>query len=567
MGRWLAVLAGVVSLALAFAGSALAAPGDLDPSFGTGGRAILTPSGRQAAYNDVAIQPDGKIVLAGYSVAPEGDTDMTVTRLNANGTPDMDFGTDGTAFINVIAPPFTRSDDLANAVALLPGGKILVAGTSSGPNVVTVARLGAGGTLDTSFSAGGSDPDGIWRGPLGYANDIGVAADGKITVAGTWTRFGATQSDYRTERLNANGSPDNTYGDAGSYGFTSDLGGSDGISRLAVLPDGKVLLAGYVTGADSDAVVARIAPGTGLDTGFGDNGKRVYSAGAGADDAAQDLVVEPGGKIDVAGYTGTNFTLTRLTAGGGLDPSLDGKSTVEADFGSDDDADAIALLANGKVVLSGTSGTAFAVARFQPGGLPDTSFGSGGKRTINFPGTNATAYGMAVQPDGKIVIAGYVGTAAASGAVVRLQGDTAGEGGGGAGGGGKAKVYRCAGKRATIVGTNKKNRLKGTKRADVIVGLGGNDKISGLGGNDIVCGGSGNDKVSGGKGNDRLYGDAGNDSVSGDQGNDRESGGSGNDKVSGGPGKDKLAGNAGKDKLNGGPGKDKCAGHDRKKSC
>jgi uncharacterized delta-60 repeat protein len=324
-------------------------------------------------------------------------------------------------------------------------------------------------------------------------------------------------------------------------------------------------------------VVARFVGGTGLDPDFGAGGRTIFFGGPGTQDGAQDLLVEPGGKIDVAGYTGDNFSLTRLTAGGALDPSLDGKDTVEADFGGDDTAYAISLLANGKIVLGGSSGTNFAVARFQPGGLLDTSFGSGGKKTIDFPGTVGYANAMAVQPDGKIVMAGYVGTAAASGAVVRLQGDTAGEGGGGVGGGGKKpKVYRCGGKRATIIGTNKKNKLKGTKRADVIVGLGGNDSISGLGGNDIVCGGSGNDKVSGGKGNDKLYGNDGKDSLSGDQGNDRESGGSGNDKVSGGPGKDKLAGDSGKDKLNGGAGKDalnggsgkdNCAGRDREKSC
>jgi uncharacterized delta-60 repeat protein len=294
------------------------------------------------------------------------------------------------------------------------------------------------------------------------------------------------------------------------------------------------------------------------------------------------VVIEPGGKLDVAGSgsaAAKTFALTRLTANGALDPSLNGNTTVDADFGADAAAYAVALQANGKILLAGEASQAFAIARFQPGGSPDTTFGPGGKRTVSFPGTPAQGQAMALQPDGKIVVAGYLGTGAASGAVIRLQGDSRSEGGGpggGGAGGGKAKVYRCAGKRATIVGTNKRNRLRGTKRADVIVGLGGNDTIVGLGGNDIVCAGSGNDKVSGGKGNDKEYGgsgndkltgDAGKDTVSGDAGNDTESGGPGNDRVLGGSGKDKLNGSGGRDLLNGGGGKDKCAGRDKKKSC
>jgi uncharacterized delta-60 repeat protein len=539
----------------------------------------LMPGGRETSYSDVAIRPDGKILLAGYSVAAGGDTDMAITRLNANGTPDAEFGANGTVFLNVIATPLGRSDDVANALVLQPDGKIVVAGSSTNGSAIrlTVARLNPGGGLDPSFSPGGPDGDGIWQGPLGFANDVAVAADGKIVAAGTWTR--SMQTDSRVERLNADGSPDTTFGTAGSYDFSFDLGGNDGVSRLSLLRDGKVLLAGYLTAADSESFVARVTPGTGLDPDFGVGGVRQFGFGAGSQDEAGDLAVDAAGKIDVAGTgsTATNFTLTRLTSAGALEPSLNGSNTVDADFGGADYASSIAVLANGKIVLAGSTDTAFAVARFQPGGLPDTSFGSGGKRTFDFPGPAGDALAMAVQPDGKLVLAGYVGASPSSGAVLRLLGDPKGGGGGpGGGGGGSGKVYRCGGKRATIVGTNGKDRLRGTKRADVIVGLGGNDKISSLGGNDVVCGGdgndsisagSGNDKVSGGKGNDKESGGPGKDKLAGDAGNDVISGGPGNDKESGGPGKDKLNGNGGRDSLNGGSGKDKCSGRDRKNSC
>jgi uncharacterized delta-60 repeat protein len=499
---------------------------------------------------------------------------MAITRLNPNGTPDMGFGAGGTMTVNVIATPIERSQDLADAVTLQPDGKIVVSGSSTNGSAVraTIVRLNPSGTLDATFSPGGADGDGIVQGRLGEAYDVAVDKDGKIVSAGSWSPFGKTTTDSFVQRMNADGSDDNTFGADNTNDVVFDAGGNDGINRLALLPDGRPIVAGATDGGGSlDQLVARLAQGQGIDTAFGNNGFRIY--GFAAQDAAQDVAIEPGGKIDVAGYgsVADNFTLVRLTAGGALDPSLNGRTVADADFGGNDEANAIALQSNGKIVLGGSTNTGFGVVRFQPGGTPDETFGPGGKREVKFTGTLGPALAMALQPDGKIVLAGYVGSGAASGAVVRLQGDSAAEGGGpgggGTGGGGKSKVPRCGGKRATIVGTNKKNKLKGTRRADVIVGLGGDDKISGLGGNDIVCGGSGNDKISGGPGNDKLYGNSGKDSLAGDAGNDRESGGSGNDKVSGGPGKDKLSGDSGKDKLNGGTGKDKCAGKDRKTSC
>ena len=391
------------------------------------------------------------------------------------------------------------------------------------------------GALDTAFATGGDDGDGVTWSALGAATDVAIDGSGKIVASGyrRLADVGLNRSDSFVERLNANGSPDTSFGVAGSmypWVLYVDLGRDDSLARLVVLPDGRVIAGGArVAGTgDASATVARVVAGTGLDRAFGAGGQRFFDYGQPSTNGAADVTLEPGGKIDVAGYGGTanDFHLTRLTANGALDPSLGGKSTVDADFGGNDDASALALQANGKIVLAGTTGGDFGIVRFQPGGAPDDTFGPGGKRTVSFPAP-ATAYAMALQPDGKIVVAGYFATAAASGAVVRLQGDSAAAGGGPGGpGGGKTKVFRCGGKRATIVGTNKKNRLRGTRRADVIVGLGGNDTISGLNGNDIVCGGKGDDKVSGGSGKDKLYGDSGKDRLSGDSGNDRESGGS-----------------------------------------
>ncbi len=584
------VLIAMVSLALAlvlaFGQEAWAAPGDPDPSFSGDGRLTFNQGGDQGSISDVAIQKDGKIVMAGFAQTPQGDPDIAVSRLNPDGSLDQGFGTGGTVLVNVSptdGPGGTRTQDVGNAVALQPDGKIVVAGSSNSGSITlaTVTRLKADGTLDTSFNRPGS-PAGFARVRSGVANDVAVDASGRIVIAGTGTRIGQTSTDSFVDRLNSDGTDDTTFGVGGDSGFLFDLGGDDGISALALQPDGRVILAGATSANNSDAAVARVIPGTGLDPAFGAAGKLTYGFGTGAADAAQGVVVEPGGKIDVGGYgsVADNFTLTRLTAGGQPDPSLNGFSTVFADFGGSDTGNAIALLANGKLVLGGSDEHDFALARFNPDGTPDATFGPGGKRTVSFPGTDSVAYAMAVQPDGRIVLAGSAGTPTTgiSAAVARVLGDPPSGGGGGGGpggssgggsggggggtggggtGGGQGSRFTCGGRRATIVGTRRADKIRGTKHADVIVALGGNDSIKGAGGNDLICGGTGNDRVDGGSGNDREYGESGRDSLKGGSGNDRLDGGSGNDREYGQSGKDTLAGGSGNDRLDGGSGNDR----------
>jgi Tol biopolymer transport system component len=131
-------------------------------------------------------------------------------------------------------------------------------------------------------------------------------------------------------------------------------------------------------------------------------------------------------------------------------------------------------------------------------------------------------------------------------------------------GGGTA---RCAGLRATRVGTQKRDAIRGTAKRDVIAALGGNDVVSGLGGNDLICLGAGNDRATGGRGNDRILGEGGADLLSGGAGGDRLEGGAGADRLGGGAGRDLLLGGPGADRLigaggadvaRGGPGADVC---------
>jgi uncharacterized delta-60 repeat protein len=556
------------------AGSAAAAPGDLDPSFGTGGTLTFKPQGADSLVNDVAIQPDGKIVLAGVA-----NNDFAVVRLNPDGSPDTSFGNGGSVVENAVG---TNSEDLADAVAIQPDGKIVVAGTSLRQNDIqnfsTFLRLNANGTPDASFDpAGMTGPNpenaGIARGAVGEAFDLAIDPSGRIVYAGS-NGSGADTVSF-VDRLKSDGTHDDSWGTGAGDVFATTQ--PEFLARMALQPDGKVVVAGSIgQGTGSDVAVARVlGDGSGMDSGFGNGGRMIFGYGAGNQDAANDVVLQPDGKVDVGGFggAGSDFTVTRLTSGGIIDSTFAGGSVL-ADFGGDNTGQAIALQADGKIVLSGAAtGTAFGIARFHPGGALDSTFGKGGKATVDLPTAN-TPTSMAIQPDGKIVL--VAGNALGQMVVARLQGDPPGSGNPGGGPGGSGKVPRCAGHAATIVGTNGRDRLVGTRKADVIVALGGNDRISGGGGNDIICGGDGNDSISGGSGNDKLYGQNGRDSISGGAGKDKESGGAGNDKLSGGSGNDTLSGGAGNDKLSGGPGKDKdsggggrdsCSGGDAKKSC
>ena len=417
------------------------------------------------------------------------------------------------------------------------------------------------------------------------ARAIALQPDGKIVLVGNSDAAGT--DDMAVVRVNSPaGSLDGSYG-LGTGGSRIDFGAfvpnatvsSDIALAVALQRDGKLVVAGHsnAAGTRDFAVVRLLSPQGTLDTsyGLGTGGSRVdvgpnVAGGKSADDFARAMVLQPDGKILVAGNTRArgdlDFAVVRLRSPQGtLDPSFgaDGHGAAVIDLGGDNEGTEMALQANGKILVAGTATTKGeldpAVIRLQPNGTLDTSFGDGGERVIEMPGSQAVS-GLAIAPDGKVVVVGTTGVGGATDMfAARLQGDPAGQGGGPAGGGagGGGKTVRCAGKRATVIGTKGKNRLKGTNRADVIVGLGANDKIDGRGGNDVICAGDGNDSVAGGNGKDRIYGQNGKDTLKGGTGNDSLDGGSGNDKLYGQSGRDTLRGRAGHDRLAGGPGKDK----------
>lgn len=567
-------LRNVLAIALA-AGLALAcvvsiasaAPGDLDSGFNGTGKRVIDFGGDDDAEG-VVIQPDGKIVLASSSPTHG----FMLTRLNQDGSLDLSFGGSGTG---------TRLFDFGGnasprALALAPDGKIVVAGSwrvSAGNSDAAVARVNADGTPDTTFGAT------AWRDlDFGGADDVAVAVavqpDGKIVLAGR----GGASSAFAVARLTSTGHFDGTF--TPNRGWDTIPGTTGEANGVALQADGKIVVVGTLFDSTYDIGIARLTTDGTPDSSFdGPDGVRVVDAGV--NDGAYAVAIQPDGKIVVAGDTDfKSMALVRLNTNGSSDNDFAGNGRAEIAFASaSQDAKAIALQPDGKIVVAGEAEGKMAFARVQPGGALDTTFSDDGRQVVQFDSTSDYARGVALEPDGGIVGAGLTHTTTYDMAIARLQGDAAGGSGGPGGGGGgspSAASLKCGGKRATIIGTSGRDRLKGTRRADVIVALGGNDKVDGGGGNDLICGGNGNDSLKGSAGTDKVYGQAGKDSLSGGAGkdslsggagNDKLSGGAGNDKLSGGAGKDKLNGNAGKDRLSGGSGKDRCSGHDRKSSC
>jgi uncharacterized delta-60 repeat protein len=274
-------------------------------------------------------------------------------------------------------------------------------------------------------------------------------------------------------------------------------------------------------------VIARYGAGGTFDEDFG---KRTLGKGTPAAVLAQSdgrIVVE-----SRSAEADSRTLLARLGARGEPDTAFGRAGTAAVNLHGPDVPAGAALQRDGRILVAGNAGYDFSAARLTAGGAPDPGFGAGGS-VFGFSGVNV-ASAAALQGDGKLVIAGHtlVGDTSYV-ALARLLADPAPRTGEGpTGPAHPPSVPRCAGRRATIVGTAGRDTLRGTRHADVIVALGGADRVLAGRGDDVVCGGAGRDRLNGGPGRDRLLGEGGRDVLAG---------GPGRDRLLGGPGRDRLA--------------------------
>ena len=394
-------LAGLLVLT---AGSAQATPGALDTSFGTGGKVTTAIGSSDDDANGVVLQPDGKIVAAGSSYGTNDD--FALARYNADGTPDTSFDTDGK-----VTTALGSNTDVARGVALQPDGKIVAAGDAfiSSNYDFALARYNPDGSLDSSFGTGGKVTT-----PIGsshaFAYAVALQADGKIVAAGY--AFISSNYDFALARYNADGTPDTSFDSDGKA--TTEIGsGFNAALGVVLQADGKIVAAGYAfNGSNHDFALARYHANGTLDAGFGAAGTVTTAIGSG-NDLANGVALQADGKIVAAGSSSSDFALARYNTDGSLDAGFGTGGKVTTAIGSStDEAFALALQADGKIVAAGYSyngaNADFALARYNPDGLLDPGFGTGGKVTTAIGSSGDVANAVALQPDGKIVAAGSI---------------------------------------------------------------------------------------------------------------------------------------------------------------
>lgn len=320
----------------------------------------LSLGSTQEYFYDAVIH-NGKIIAVGTTDYDEDEGSSyraIVVRLNPNGTPDPTFNNGNPVLID-----FPNSSDRAYAVAVQPGdGKIIVAGTSSTGYYATLFRLNNNGTLDNSFGPGGKA---VFNASVSEFYDVAVLPSGKIVACG----LGFLDSKFATlvARFNANGTLDITFNQTGYNIFKVGISSGDedegAGEALAVQQDGKIVVTGYTEyGAEDVAYIARLTTTGVLDASMSTGGEKLFfvSGATTSKQYSHDVLIDGSGQI----------------------------------------------VAGGDVLVSGEND--MFVARFYPNGNPDNSCSDYGFNV--FPGSTSSSYeygnALAIQADGKLLLAG-----------------------------------------------------------------------------------------------------------------------------------------------------------------
>ena len=380
---------------------AAAAPGDLDASFGDAG---LVDSDFAGVAYGMTLQSDGKIVTAGgWGWGYYSDSSFALARFNTDGQPDASFGEGG-----ALLTTFDHGPAAAYAVAIQADGKIVAAGTTGTSSVhsplhsaqvgdrFALARYETDGTLDASFGSGGVVSTGFGSGDGGAAAfGVAIQADGKIVAAG-FARKG-----FAIVRYDADGSLDASFGADGRV--RTRVAGSrwNIFFEIAVQGDGAMVAAGTTSrDSGSGVMVARYLSDGSADPSFGAHGA-VNEKTRSGDELRATVDVQPDGKYVVA----AGRLIFRFNADGSLDPTFsdDGSVLLRYQLG----ALAAALQTDGSIVVSVRSRDfeSFDVRRFDSTGALDRTFGGDGSVHTG-AGYDSAAYAVAIQDDGKIVVAG-----------------------------------------------------------------------------------------------------------------------------------------------------------------
>jgi len=357
------------------------------------------------------IQPDGKIIVGGSSFN-SNDWDFSLIRFNTNGSIDNNFGKSGK-----VMSDFNQSGDEAESMAIQSDGKILLAGSSDSSDAsgliyrFALARYKSSGSLDSSFGNAGKVI--VYGLNDAFASGIFIQANEKIVVAGYSNLNGIILM-----RFNADGGLDNSFGTKGVVA-TSIKGKNHGQAKSIVIQsDGKILVAGNsdtsLTNGYFNFALLRYKSNGKLDSTFGSGGIVTTTIGDGSE--ANALTIQKDGKILVTGSgiisAQTFFALARYDSTGVLDTTFGNGGIVAANsIYPYNEAYDLAVQTDGRILIAGIStynaGSDFAILRFGTDGKIDSTFGASGIVLTTFSSPDNGAYAMKIQSDGKIVVTGY----------------------------------------------------------------------------------------------------------------------------------------------------------------
>ncbi len=382
--------------------------GMLDPAFGNGGILRESISANQDCARSLLTGSDNKIKVGGYR--NEADSDFSILALNADGSRDQMFSSDGliSAYLGVAK----FRNERVNALAVQQDGKtVAVSYDSTLGNLFAFVRFNCDGSIDPSFDGDGKvallPPSGSGVQNDGSANAISIQPDGKIVAAGNAIDRSANRADIILMRLLPDGSPDPSFGINGVVA-TRPSQSRTTIRGLAIQSDGRIVVAGEVGPGSSSStfIVVRYMPNGSLDSTFGTGG--IVITQFQTKDGAYSVVLQMDGRIVVSGYStpGTGGfpigAMERLNDNGTLDSSFGqgGKLLTGIRFISS------AIQPDGKILLL-PDVSPFSVGRVNADGSWDQTFGDGGGFVDTAVGFSSKATSIVLEGDGKILLAGY----------------------------------------------------------------------------------------------------------------------------------------------------------------
>jgi uncharacterized delta-60 repeat protein len=484
---------------LGAAAEAIAAPADLDRSFGAKGiQPVVDPSTESVGLESAArmvIGPDDEILVlySDYACEPpsqECQIDLSLVRFDARGRRDGSFGQGGAAHIAVRQNPYQHLFDLAVG----PDGRPVIVADDLG--LAVIARFDRAGRPDGSFGAGGMTP---WSTQTFLSSQPAVAVqpDGSVVVARE--RGGVpNESQLLVARFDAGGSPDSAFGIGGEAAVT--LGTRSRPSGVLPGGSGKISVAtpqccgGQPLFGEGFSVARLLADGR-PDPAWAGDGTLLFPTPGNQATVEAAALTRRDGLVVVFEREGSSVStvgnVVKLRSDGSLDPSFGNGGSLRLfnRVGMTDPAD-LTIDSQGRLIGVGWDGNV-SVFRLRANGGADRTFNGGQHVSVSIKASQEGAAAVGTQSDGRVVaLAESTCCQPKVYALIRLRG-------------GSSRV-RCLGRRATIVGTRNADDLVGTARRDVIAALGGRDKVRGLGGADLICGGPGRDSLGGGPGRDQV---------------------------------------------------------------